>query len=142
MIQPLSQEDENARLDLYKQGMCDKEIAMTLGKTRQLITNWRTRRKLKKNPTPDRIRKIKMNNEPKEPTESICWNCKNAVPVRDKDGNQLYGCLWSIKKEPMFNDWTNYKETQYRTRAQLKGIYKNVNIKNYAIFECKSFIEG
>lgn len=60
--------------------------------------------------------------------QTICWDCKNAVP----DPRKGIGCSWSRRLKPV-TGWT-------ATETELK-LYDDITIKSYIVHKCPHYIE-
>lgn len=63
----------------------------------------------------------------KDYRETLCWNCKHAVP------NEVYGCSWSMFGEPV-EGWQATKTT-----IKEKG---EKAIESYCVCKCPRFKRG
>lgn len=64
---------------------------------------------------------------------TLCWCCKHAIPVKDKDGRYSQGCPWTISKQPV-NGWDVSQVTHIYDK-KTKGRYITYLVKRCPLFE-------
>ena len=101
-------------LELYRQGLNDKEIALHLQVARATVRKWRNRQNLKSNVA------AKSN---RDRSETVCWTCQNA----------LRGCSWSRDFIPV-EGWTATPHMLYANDENHGGV------QSYEVHDCPEYV--
>lgn len=109
----MTHEEEIKRMELYRQGLNDTEIAEECGVTREAIRYWRKSRKLR---SPNRM------------PDSLCWDCKNA---------RAHICPWIALGKQIW-DRAQKAERSKKIRHR-NGTVIDEEYTVYAVEECRHF---
>lgn len=107
MKQTLPKNEERKRIQLYKEGYNDVQIAKRCGVSKSAIAKWRKRRNLPSN----HIQGVRPADDRR--TESICWECKNAMK-----------CNWIMKKEKIWDKAIVKTDRKYRQPYLVYSVQK------------------